>query len=123
MPQVYVLMHLYHEGECHVSDVGAVMGSSNAAASQLVERLVQQGLVERIADERDRRVKRIRLSATGDALFRKGIGASHLLQQLATNLSPEQRETIHTALTYLVEAMQAAHPAAGSGNHHLREGS
>jgi DNA-binding MarR family transcriptional regulator len=123
MPQVYVLMHLYHEGECQVSDIGTLMASSNAAASQLVERMVQQELVERIEDVHDRRVKRIRLSAPGEALFRKGIGASQILHRVAANLDPEQRETIHTALTYLIEAMQAAHPPTSSGNHSLREDS
>ena len=43
-PQIHALLHIYHAGECRVSDVSALGDSSPAAASQLVDRLVQQGL-------------------------------------------------------------------------------
>ena len=58
MPQIYTLMYLYHEGEMRYPDIGVLMGVGKAAASQLVERLVQQDLVERVEDENDRRAKR-----------------------------------------------------------------
>ena len=38
--QIHALMYIYHAGECQVSDIGALADASNAAASQLVERLV-----------------------------------------------------------------------------------
>jgi DNA-binding MarR family transcriptional regulator len=41
MPQIYTLMYLYHEGEVRISDIGVLMEVGKAAASQLVERLVQ----------------------------------------------------------------------------------
>ena len=56
-PQINALMYIYHAGECQVSDIGALADASNAAASQLVERLVQQGLVDRREDPADRRTK------------------------------------------------------------------
>ena len=57
MPQIYTLMYLYHEGEVRISDIGTLMDVGKAAASQLVERLVQQGLVERVEDASDRRAE------------------------------------------------------------------
>jgi len=50
MPQIYTLMYLYHEGEVRISDIGVLMDVGKAAASQLVERLAQQDLVERVED-------------------------------------------------------------------------
>ena len=72
MPQIYTLMYLYHEGEARISDIGVLMDVGKAAASQLVDRLVQQGLVERVEDESDRRRQKIRLPAEKPAADRKG---------------------------------------------------
>ncbi len=48
--QANALMRLYHGELCGVSDIGGHLGISNAAASQMVERLVQMGLLERTED-------------------------------------------------------------------------
>jgi hypothetical protein len=42
--QTNALMRLYHGKLCGVSDIGRHLGISNAAASQMVERLIQQAL-------------------------------------------------------------------------------
>lgn len=55
--QVNTLMRLHYTGQADISDIGAQMGISNAAASQLVERLVRMGLLERTEDTIDRRIK------------------------------------------------------------------
>ena len=71
-PQIHALLHIYHAGECRVSEIGALSNSSPAAASQLVERLVQQGLVERTEDPLNRRIKRLRLTAKSLKLISQG---------------------------------------------------
>ena len=73
MPQIYTLMYLYHEGEVRISDIATLMDVGKAAASQLVERLVQQGLVERVEDDSDRRAKKIRLQPKSLRLIEKGL--------------------------------------------------
>ncbi len=106
MPQVHVLMHLFHAGECQVSEVGGHMQASPAAASQLVERLVQQGLVERREDPDNRRVKKLRLTAKGLQLIRQGILSNPTLEEVFSSLTEEQRLAIHTAFAYLAQAVQ-----------------
>ncbi len=69
MAQFSLLMRLYHGGGCEVHDIGQEFGVSSAAASQLVDRLVQGGLVARTENPEDRRVRRIALSAKGRALI------------------------------------------------------
>jgi len=106
MPQIYTLMYLYHEGEVRISDIGVLMEVGKAAASQLVERLVQQDLVERIEDENDRRAKKIRLRPKSLRLIEKGLGVQRQqMEALLGQLSPEQMQTVQKAFSYLIEAM------------------
>ncbi len=103
-PQIHALLHIYHAGECHVSEIGALSDSSPAAASQLVERLVQQGLVERTEDPSNRRIKRLRLTAKSLKLISRGVTSNHFLADLMSALPPKQRETVHAAFGYLAQA-------------------
>ncbi len=105
-PQIHALLHIYHAGECRVSDIGALTESSPAAASQLVERLVQQGLVQRTEDPENRRIKKVRLTEKSLKLISRGVASNRSLAELMAVLTPKQRETVHTALGYLAQASQ-----------------
>jgi len=105
--QVATLMRLHHCGASGVSDIAERQGISVPAASQLVERLVQQGLLERTEDTKDRRFKQVTLSARGMALVETGIEARlKWVEQLASQLEPDQQQTLIDALTWLTEASQ-----------------
>ena len=111
MPQIYTLMYLYHEGEVRISDIGTLMDVGKAAASQLVERLVQQGLVERVADVSDRRAKKIRLLPKSLHLIEKGLGVQRQqMGELMRQLSPGQMATVQKAFQYLIESMHKPSP-------------
>lgn len=103
--QINVLMRMVHEGKAGVSKIGEQMGVTNAAASQAIDRLVQLGLVERTEDPDDRRAKRLGLTPKGRALIEKGIAArSKWVEGLTDALTPEQQDSIISALTLLTEA-------------------
>ena len=105
--QISVLMHLRRFDACRVSDLGARLGVSNAAASQLVDRLVQAGLVERAEDPHDRRVKRLRLTPQGEALVGQAIAArERWLESVLDRLSAEQQAQVAEALRLLTQAAQ-----------------
>lgn len=111
MQQIYTLMYLYHEGEVRISDIGVLMDVGNAAASQLVERLVQQNLVERVEDASDRRAKKIRLQPKSLALIEKGLRVQRMeMGELMAQLSPEKLATVQKAFMYLMEAMHKSSP-------------
>jgi DNA-binding MarR family transcriptional regulator len=111
MPQIYTLMYLYHEGEVRISDIGVLMDVGKAAASQLVERLVQQDLVERVEDEGDRRARKIRLRPKSLRLIEKGLRVQRqLMGELMSQLSSEQLATVQKAFMYLIEAMHKGGP-------------
>lgn len=105
-PQINALLHIYHAGECQLSEIGALADSSKAAASQLVERLVQQDLVQRTEDPLDRRNKILRLTAKSLELIQNGVSSNHFLVELMLSLSVEQRQSVHTAFGYLAQAGQ-----------------
>ncbi|RPI34558.1 MAG: MarR family transcriptional regulator [Chloroflexota bacterium] len=119
MSQLGVLIRLYFQQECGISDIGSHLGVSNPAASQLVERLVQQGLLDRSEDLSDRRAKQIRLTAKGRLLIEEHIEARRRwMEELTTTLSREEQESIIRALTLLNQAAHdldsAAHPQPAS---------
>ena len=105
MTQLSSLMHLHHQGVCGVSDIGAHLGVTNAAASQMIERLVQQGLLERSEDPLDRRVKQVRVTGKGRKLIEDGIEARrYWMEDLTIALTPEEQALITRALVLLTHA-------------------
>lgn len=103
MPQFNILMQLHYQRECGVSDISARMDITNAAASQLVDKLVQAGLLERAEDPHDRRVKQLRLSAQGLELVETGLAARYRwVDELIERLEPAERETLAHAMNILL---------------------
>jgi DNA-binding MarR family transcriptional regulator len=104
--QASALMRLYHGGSCNISDIGGHVGVSNAAASQMVDKLVQAGLLERAEGISDRRVKEIKLSPKGSELIEAGIQARcRWMEALAQVLTPEQQDLLAQALPLLTKAV------------------
>ncbi len=105
MPQVLLLYRLYYQGQCGVSDIADHLAVTNAAASQTIERLVQQGLLERSEDPNDRRARQIALSPAGRALMEESIEARvRWMAALTTVLSPDEQRNIIAALDALTSA-------------------
>ncbi len=105
MPQVLLLFRLYYQGQCGVSDIADHLAVTNPAASQTIDRLVQQGLLERKEDPNDRRAKQIDLSPAGRQLLLDSIEARvRWVAELTTVLSPEEQAVIITALNALSNA-------------------
>jgi DNA-binding MarR family transcriptional regulator len=103
--QVSTLMWLHHQGACGVSEIGEQLGITAAAASQLVDRLLQQGFLERTEDPADRRFKQVSLTPKGIALIENGIRhRQRWMEQLTYALTPEEQETISGALSLLTRA-------------------
>ena len=105
--QVNILMRLHFRGKCDVSDIGAGLGVSKAAASQSVDRLVQRDLLQRVEDPVDRRFKRVTLTKRGESLVELSFEARYRwMNELGEILSLEQQQEIATALAILTEAAQ-----------------
>jgi DNA-binding MarR family transcriptional regulator len=107
MAQYGTLMQLAHQGHCAVTEVGSHWGITNAAASQLVDKLVQMGLVARAEAEHDRRMKQLTLTEAGKAVVKLTHEARFgWLQSLAEAVPAERRAE---AAALMRELAQLAH--------------
>ena len=107
MSQVSALFFLHRKGSSGVSDIGEEMGVTSAAASQMLDKLVQQGLISRSEDPHDRRLKLIVLTDKGQRTldtFRGNLRGRHAwMDELAAKLSPAEQEQVEAALQILIE--------------------
>ncbi len=107
MPQFSILMQLHYKGACGLSAISERFDVSAAAASQLVDKLVQGGYLERAEDPSDRRAKLLHLSKTGAKLVDNGIQERYRwMDELASKLNTEERTKVIEALSILTEAVQ-----------------
>ena len=100
--QMAVLMHLHYRGPREVMACGELLQLSPAGASQMIERLVQQGLVQRSETPDDRRVRLVHLTKAGRQVVDEIIRAQQgWLEQLLSALTGEQRAAVSQALRTL----------------------
>ena len=97
------LFHLSHRDHAGVTDLGEHLGVSSAAASQMLEHLVEEGLIERTEDPDDRRMKKITLTDKGSRVMKESVSARlGWLEQLTTNLSEEEKRQITSAIDLII---------------------
>jgi DNA-binding MarR family transcriptional regulator len=90
-------------GEATTADVGAHLGITKQAASQLVEHLVQRGYVTREADPRDARARLLVLTDRGRACTAAAEdAAAETVDRWRRQLEPTQFDVLQAALKALV---------------------
>jgi DNA-binding MarR family transcriptional regulator len=98
-------MQLHYRGNCAVGDISERFDITSAAASQLVDKLVQSGLIQREEDPNDRRAKLLNLTEKGKQFIQKGIEERYRwVDQLAAKLTPEERAKVDEALQIMTQA-------------------
>jgi DNA-binding MarR family transcriptional regulator len=103
MSQIGALLHV-SKFSASVSDVGDGLGVTNAAASQMLDRLVHQELIVRSEDPDDRRGKKIVLTDKGRRVIEESIDARQgWLNDLAAVFSPAEKDQILAALDILIQ--------------------
>lgn len=115
MPQFSILMQLHYKGPCGLSEISERFDVTAAAASQLADKLVQSGYLERTEDPNDRRAKLLRLSENGAKLVENGIQERYRwMDELTSKLNAEQRTKVAEALALLTEAAQKMDVSKGN---------
>ena len=94
-----VLEVLLHKGALPVNTIGPMVGLTPGSISVAVDRLVEQGLVNRVESAEDRRVRIVALTPRGKGLivpaFRKH---SVQMRKVFSELSPEKLSGLEVAL-------------------------
>jgi DNA-binding MarR family transcriptional regulator len=103
MSQMGTLLFLHRHETCAVSDIGDYLGITSAASSQLLNRLVEEGLVERNEDPEDRRHKLLELTPAGRKTVKEAIELRHSwLVGLAEALSSTEQNQVGEAINLLL---------------------
>ena len=79
LPQVLLLSHVERRGSASPSELAQALHASLPSVSQMIDRLVQQGLLDRAEDRRDRRRKSLATTADARAFLRK-LGAARSME-------------------------------------------
>ena len=104
--QMNILMRLYYRGSSDVTHLVDTMQVTKGAASQMVERMVQLDLIERLEDAEDRRVRHIHLTARGRQLIEESVAArGRWLDSIAGSMTPDQQSKVMESLNCLMQAI------------------
>ena len=107
LQQVEVLRRLLQGQELTMHDVAEANGIGASAATQLVDRLERRGLVNRVRDDRDRRVQRVVPTERAQEIarrFSRGIGRAAM--KLFTALDDRELATYVELSERLAESWQ-----------------
>ena len=105
MPQISTLIQLHFRGVTGISEVSERFEITPAAASQLVDKLVQSRLIRREEDPHDRRAKCLNLTDKGRNLIQRNMEERYRwLDQLAEKLTPEERAKVAEAMDIMTRA-------------------
>ena len=116
---LHVLMLLDHHGPLPMTKLAASADVSLSNMTGIVDRMEQHGLVERVRDDRDRRLVLVRATATGSARCEEAEGLRReQLRRLVGTLDGPERTVVFEAAQALargvarLEASEASAPGA-----------
>jgi DNA-binding MarR family transcriptional regulator len=103
--QLKTLGHLYAHSGAGISAMGTHLGTTDAAASQLIDRLVNQGLVERNECPQDRRKKQVVLTEKGRSIIESMANErSQMVDHILAEVPPEKQPLVIEALENMTDA-------------------
>ncbi len=105
-----VMEHLASTGPLTISEAARHFDRSQAATSEIVERMTARGLLERIQDERDRRRHLVWLTGQGRDLLdeeRRILSPQTILRSIS-RMNRKDRDALVRGMRALVEASDAA---------------
>jgi len=105
-PQYTVLAVLDELGEATMSRLSGVLGTTMGASTNLVDKLVRAGYIERERSTKDRRVVNVRVTPEGrEVLNRATDESAKFLAEAFGQVSPEDRKIVIRACTAMVKLM------------------
>jgi DNA-binding MarR family transcriptional regulator len=103
MSQIGALFHIHRNEASGVSGLGDDLGVTCAAASQMLERLVQLELVTRTEDPHDRRLRQLGLTSKGHQVLQASLRArQRWLIALVSTLTPTEKSLVTDTLSTLI---------------------
>lgn len=106
MAQIQVMMHLAQHGSVPMGDLATGIGTSFSALTELVDRLEERGMVERVRSTRDRRQIMVQLTPHRAALAAQVLDERRgVIDQVLGALTEAEEEAFVKGLQLLVRAL------------------
>jgi DNA-binding MarR family transcriptional regulator len=100
--QQSALIMIEARGPITLGDLAAAERVQPPTMTRIVAALAEQGFLERVADETDRRVARVEITSEGRKLLdRSRTRKTAYLAARLRRLSPEERDTVERALPFI----------------------
>lgn len=116
--QLSILHRLYRMGPATVSEISRMLDISKSAVSQLLDKLVQGGLISRCENPVDRRSKNHSITAEGKVMIEKSREARvEWVESLNEKITSDERELLTRALSVLQNRIGELEPV-----HHHHKG-
>lgn len=107
LTHIGALFHLYYKQSSPVSKISSIADISNAATSQMLDKLVNLGLVERNEDSKDRRIKNISITNAGRKFIDELIQLrKNWYQEIFESLSEEEIVETEKVISNLIEKIK-----------------
>jgi len=121
LPQVLLMSQVQRRGTASPSVLAEAMRASLPAVSQMIDRLVQQGFLDRREDAADRRRKCVATTGTADSFLKKLQAARSREYEIGLgSVSPELLAQLATVLASVRSQLENAH-SSGRNTALLRE--
>lgn len=105
--QAGLLMFIDGKKRCKMSELAAELSLSPGAITQMVDSLVLQGFIERVDDEKDRRVVLVKLTEKAQNLInRVKRRRQMLLNEILSSLSRDEALTLITLISKLEQTLR-----------------
>lgn len=96
------------KGSARAADIAERLGLTPRTVTEALDALERDGMIQRLPDPADRRVKRLEITAAGEA----AVAATEPLRREMTEelldiLDPEERAHLHQALRKLLQGLPA----------------
>jgi Transcriptional regulators len=106
-PQGMLMGTLAHHGEMKISDLSEILGLSNSTVSGILDRLENQGYIERIRSREDRRVVYVKVTDEFKKKSQKQFEEiNKMVEQMMEKATPEELETILKGMNTLEKVME-----------------
>ena len=110
MSQFGAMGYVIRTNSATVSDIAQELGISNAATSQIIDQLVNDGLFKRTQDPDDRRVKKIEITAKGTKFMEEFLQKRmELVFNFIDSFSDDEVEIVSSAYLVLKTKLEMLH--------------
>ncbi len=106
MPQLKALIYVTKNEGATSGQIASKLGVGLSTVTGIVDRLIEQQMVSRREDPRDRRITRVLPTSSGRVLVEDLLQyRNEAVTAILSQLDPDQLDTVESAFRYLLEAV------------------